>query len=503
MEVLSAPWVVGPIVLPLLAATLAFVLRARAALTVSLLAALGIVLTVAALTAQVATDGAQSYPLGGWEAPLGIELYADGLSVLMLLMTALVGAATSFYAVGYFGQGWSVAGVRPGDYSDRYGAFWPLWMFLWASLNILFLSADIFNLYIALEVLGISAAALVTIGGGRTAISAAMRYLLVSLLGSLAYLMAVALLYGAYGTLSVGLLGELVEAEPTAFAALALITVGMALKTALFPLHFWLPPAHANASTPVSALLSALVVKGSFYLILRLWFDVFPDEMLPAAGQLMGLLGAGAIVWGSILAIRQERLKLLIAYSTAAQLGYLFLLFPLATAGAGFDAWSGGIYHALSHAFAKAAMFMAAGIILHVLEHDNIEDMVGLSQRLPVTTASFGIAGVTLLGLPTSGGFTAKWLLLSAAIEEGRWDLALVVLAGGLLAAVYLFLVLNKMYLNRPMSGEKLHSPPRLMEAMTFALAGISLALGLVSAPVLELLRIGAPFASVLVVWSP
>lgn len=408
MELLSLPWIVGPIVLPLLGAIVAFVLRTRAVLPVSLLVALGIVVSVAGLGAQVLSGGPRSYALGGWDAPLGIELYADGLSVFMLVMTSLVGVAVSFYAVGYFWQGWGAAGTRPGDYSDEYGAFWPLWMFLWASLNVLYLSADLFNLYISLEILGLSAAALVTLGGGRTVLNAGMRYLMVSLLGSLAYLLAVALLYGAYGTLSLQLLGELVRVGPTAFAALALVTVGMAMKTALFPLHFWLPPAHANAPTPVSALLSGLVIKGTFYLLVRLWFDVFPAEVNPAAGELLGFLGAAAIVWGAVLAVRQKRLKLLVAYSSVSQIGYFFLLFPLATGGAGFAAFSGGLYHAFSHGFATAAMFMAAGVVLKTLGHDEIKSLEGIAQRLPLTVASFAVAGVTLMGLPPSGGFTAN-----------------------------------------------------------------------------------------------
>ncbi len=501
MELLSVPWIVFPIVLPLLAAILAFVLRTRAALAVSLLAALGIVVTVAGLTAQVATEGAQSYPIGGWEAPLGIELYADGLSVLMLIMTALVGAAGSLYASGYFGQE-RAAGVRPGDYLDRYGAFWPLWMFLWSSMNILFLSADVFNLYISLEILGLSAVALVTLAGGRRAVTAGMRYLLVSLLGSLAYLLAVALLYGAYGTLNVQLLGELVEAGPTAFAALALVALGMALKTALFPLHFWLPRAYADAPSPASALLAGLTTKASFYLLVRLWFDVFPEEMTPAAGELLGILGAVAIVWGAILAVRQERLKALIAYSSVSQIGYFFLLFPLTTGSAGFEAWSGGVYYAFSHGFATAAMFMAAGVIVQTLEHDRIKDMEGLSQHLPLTIASFAVAGVTLMGLPPSGGFTAKWLLLSAAIDNNRWDLVVVIIGGSLLAAVYVFRILNRALLTITPTDTPRGPRPQRLEAIALALALVSALLALFSGPLLDLLQTGAPFAPALVGWG-
>ncbi len=145
------------------------------------------------------------------------------------------------------------------------------------------------------------------------------------------------------------------------------MTAGLLAKTALFPLHLWLPPAHAGAPAPASTVLSALVVKGSFFVLVRLWFDVGPGQRRGA--QLLAFLGAGAIFFGNVLALRQARLKLLIAYSTVAQIGYLFLMFPLAfgaasTAADGATALSGGLMQVISHATAKAAMFMSAGLDL-------------------------------------------------------------------------------------------------------------------------------------------
>ena len=138
------------------------------------------------------------------------------------------------------------------------------------------------------------------------------------------------LLYGTYGTLDIVLLSHRVHAEPATLVAAALMTVGLLAKTALFPLHLWLPPAHAGAPAAASAVLSALVVKGSFFIVVRLWFDVMPALPGFTAAQLLAALGAAAIVFGSVVALRQERLKLLIAYSTLAQIGYLFLMFALA-----------------------------------------------------------------------------------------------------------------------------------------------------------------------------
>lgn len=496
----TVPWMVGPIVLPLMAATLVFLLGQRAVPVMALLTVSGIVVTVSGLTWQVLQHGPQRYAIGGWGAPLGIDLYADGLSVLMLIMSAVVGASISVYAVGYFSH-------RPGASSDEQidpghedEFFWPLWLFLWAALHALFLSADVFNLYVTLELLGLAAVALVNLAGERAALTAGMRYLLTSLLGSMAYLLGVALLYTVFGTLDLAELGVRMVSGPVAWVAIALMTLGLLLKTALFPLHFWLPPAHANAPAPVSALLSALVVKASFYLLLRLWFEVFPAALTTTAAQLLGILGGAAILWGSLLALRQQRLKLLVAYSTVAQIGYLFLLFPLTTeARGGIAAWSGGVYHALSHACAKAAMFMVAGSIIRALGHDRLDGMAGIGQQLPMSMFAFALAGVSLMGLPPSGGFVAKWLLLNAALDSGQWWWAGVVVTGGLLTAGYVFLVLQHAFVPLPTNATFL-PVPRSMELAPVALALVALLLGLTATAPLALLRIGAPFPAGLIV---
>ncbi|MEJ2399612.1 MAG: proton-conducting transporter membrane subunit [Gammaproteobacteria bacterium] len=180
--------------------------------------------------------------------------------------------------------------------------------------------------------------------------------------------------------------------------------------------------------------MSALVVKASFYILLRLWLAIF-SPMGGHVADLLGLLGMAAILWGSVQALRQPRLKLLIAYSTVAQLGYLFLAFPLARAG--ISVWRAVLYLLLSHALAKAAMFMTAGNLLRFGHHDRIADLDRVVQRLPITAGAFALAGVSIMGLPPSGGFIGKWLLLEAALSQGRWDIVGIILVGGLLAAAY------------------------------------------------------------------
>lgn len=488
-------WLAWPILLPLVAAIVVFLLGRRSGALVTLLAASGILLTVAGLTWQVWKHGPQRHAVGGWGAPLGIDLYADGLTALMLMMTAMVGVVNSVYALGYFSSRTAVNSNQKAIHQHKDDFFWPLWLFLWAALNALFLSADIFNLYVTLELMALAAVALVTLEGQRAALTAGMRYLLTSLLASMAYLMGVALLYAAFNTLELQGLSERLLPSPLTWSAMALMTVGLLLKTAVFPLHFWLPPAHSNAPAPVSVLLSALVVKASFYLLLRLWFQVFPPVLTLEASQFLGVLGVAAILWGALLALRQQRLKMLLAYSTVAQIGYLFLLFPLTSqAKWGVTAWSGGLYHALCHACAKAAMFMAAGNIMRALGHDRIDALAGIGQRLPISMFAFGIAGMTIMGLPPSGGFVSKWLLFTASLQSGQWLWAVVMVAGGLMAAGYVFLVLSKAFVSQPLDIPFQHVP-RSMELAALALALVALLLGLTATYPLDLIRIGAPFS--------
>jgi formate hydrogenlyase subunit 3/multisubunit Na+/H+ antiporter MnhD subunit len=242
--------------------------------------------------------------------------------------------------------------------------------------------------------------------------------------------------------------------------------------------------------------LSALVIKGSWFLVVRLWFDVFPAAVTMPSAQLLATLGATAIVVGNVVALRQARLKLLIAYSTVAQIGYLFLMFPLVFGleAAGFEssgAMSGGMLQAISHALAKAAMFMAAGLIYTVLGHDRVGDLRGVGQALPMTVAAFAFAGASLVGLPPSGGFLAKWLLISAAVVSAQWWWALVMLVGGLLTAAYVFLVVVRAMEAPPAGWRPTSRVPRYQQGAVLALALGSFLLGAVAFWSADLVQVG------------
>lgn len=466
---------------PLLAAIAAFLLppalRARASLVLMLPQAAAAL----ALLAEVTRDGPLAHALGGWAAPLGIVLTADGPAAGMVALTALVAVPCAVHAASYL----------RGHTAEE--GFWPLFWFLWAAVNSIWLSGDLFNLYVGLELLGLTAVGLVALAGSAEALAAAMRYLLAALLGSLAYLIGVALIYGAIGSLSLADLAAHGTDQPSVRIAVALMVLGMVLKTALFPLHGWLPPAHGGALTPVSALLSALVIKASLFIVLRLWFALGDDAAAPALAWLLGLMGAGAVLWGGWMALRQTRIKHLVAYSTVAQVGYLFLYFPLATgasAEAAGLARDGTLLMLAAHALAKAGMFLAAGNLVLATGSPLIADLSGTGRFRPLSLLSFAIAGVTLMGLPPSAGFGAKWLLLQSALAGGQWPWIAVLIVGGLLSAAYVFKVLRHAFIEGP-KRDHFESPASALEWSAFALGSASLALGLAAAAPLRWLSVG------------
>lgn len=462
---------------PIAGILLAFVAGGRYVERVAFAAmALSLANTIAILVTLRRSGGPLVYLLGAWVPPLGVALRADGLSAVMMLTTAVVICAVGVFAHADF--------HTPAVEARAPFAFWILLLAIWAALNTVFLGGDLFTLYVALELVTFAAVTLVCLDGRAETLQAALRYLLFALLGSILYLAGTALLYGNYGTLDIVLLSQRIGAQPATLVAVALMTVGLLAKTALFPLYLWLPPAHAGAPASASAVLSGLVVKGSFFIVVRLWFDVMPGLPGFAAPQLLAALGAAAILFASVVALRQERLKLLVAYSTVAQIGYLFLMFPLAL-GAGSahlysgSALTGGMVQAISHATAKAAMFMAAGLIYAALGHDRIAEFGGIGWALPMSVCAFALGGVALIGVPPSGAYLAKQLLLQAAAGTEQWWWAVVLQTGAIFTSGYVFLVLAHALTPADKPVTLRVRVPRIREAAALALGLCSLLLGL------------------------
>ena len=420
-----------------------------------------------------------------WQlAGVDLALRFSGVSGFMLLITQWVALAAALYTPGH------LALSRPGP-QGRW--LWPLMGVLVSALSLIWMAADLLTLYAALELMGLAAVGMLLLSGKGSAFKAGMRYLLLALVGSLAFLLGIALLLGYWGELTLMGLAQVVEPGPVSWVAAALMGAGLALKAALFPLHGWLTPVHENAWTPVSALHAALVIKASLFILLMVWSVLLPDTWL--APQLVGWLGMAAILWGGLVAWRAASLKTLIASSTVGQLGYLMVAFPLLLGPQASPlpqalAWEGFWLQLMGHSLAKAAMFLAAANLLLATGKSALQALAGTSRRLPLSLLTFGIASITLMGLPPSSGFTAKWLLLQAMVLTQQWLAVAALLVGTLLTAAYVFRVFRYSFDETAPRHDYQPLAPG-MDAVALALALAALLLGLLAHLPLALLQGG------------
>ena len=420
-----------------------------------------------------------------WQlAGVDLALRFSGVSGFMLLITQWVALAAALYTPGHLA-------LSPPGPQGRW--LWLLMGVLVSALSLIWMAADLLTLYAALELMGLAAVGMLLLSGKGSAFKAGMRYLLLALVGSLAFLLGIALLLGYWGELTLMGLAQVVEPGPVSWVAAALMGAGLALKAALFPLHGWLTPVHENAWTPVSALHAALVIKASLFILLMVWSVLLPDTWL--APQLVGWLGMAAILWGGLVAWRAASLKTLIASSTVGQLGYLMVAFPLLLGPQASPlpqalAWEGFWLQLMGHSLAKAAMFLAAGNLLLATGKSALQALAGTSRRLPLSLLTFGIASITLMGLPPSSGFTAKWLLLQAMVLTQQWLAVAALLVGTLLTAAYVFRVFRYSFDETAPRHDYQPLAPG-MDAVALALALAALLLGLLAHLPLALLQGG------------
>ncbi|MDO5662929.1 MAG: proton-conducting transporter membrane subunit [Brachybacterium sp.] len=531
----------GLVLLPLFGAAITPLLQRLQRRSFGLMIALLVVIATIPPTLEVAGGDVVELALGGYEAPLGIMLRADGLSIVFLLLTAVVGALVSLYATALpSGTGTHLITGHDGALRWRVGnpGFWPLWLGCWSGLNAVFVAGDLFNTYVGLEVVGLTGVGLVALGG-RDAWAAALRYLFVAMLGSLLFLVAIGLTVSVTGTLDIQQSAEMFAADPgthaTLLVVLVLSAIGLALKLALVPMHRWLIPAHSGAPATVSPLLSALVIKASLFVLLRVWIWMAGPALSPVlAGDVsatapvgrslavlawtFAILGTTAIIAGSVMAIRQTRLKPLIAYSTVAQVGYWFLLLPilmdpdsasltgLGVAEAAPDAVIGAavggtVALALGHGLAKAGLFLAAGYLKELYGTDELEALRGAGPIHPMLVLGMGCSAVGLAGIPISLGFTGKWDLATAAVGSANYWILPVVAIGTLLSVAYLLKAISPLLVAAEDDDSGVASPeqampsaPVLPQVPPFVLGVLTILTGFLGAALGAVLEVGAPW---------
>lgn len=382
-----------------------------------------------------------SYAMGNWQIPWGIEYRVDPLNAFVVLIIALVAAVVTFYAR------LSIEQEIPGD---RIRFFYAVWLLFITGLLGVTMTGDVFNVYVLLEISSLTSYVLIAMGKyhDRKALSASINYLILGTIGASFFLLGVGYLYSATGTLNMADMADKLSPlhdNRTVITAVVFLVIGLSIKMALFPLHGWLPNAHGYAPPIVSALLSAVTIKVSAYVLIRFLFSVLGPSLsfnsLPIAPLLL-LSASFAILVGSYLAIQQATLKRLLAYSSVAQIGYIGLGFGLANE----HGLTGALIHIFNHALTKGGLFLVSGIIVYRFGATDLAQLRGLGRRMPWTMAAFTAGGLGLIGVPLTAGFISKWYLVTGAMEKGLSFLPLIILLGSLLAVMYVWKIVELAY---------------------------------------------------------
>jgi len=472
--VISANLPALQVVVPLLAAPLCVLLRnGRAAWLLASLVTWTTFLVALALLARVADEGTISYALGDWAPPWGIEYRVDLIGALVLVIVSGIGALVMPFAL---------SNVEREIPAERIYLFYVMYLLCLTGLLGIAITGDAFNLFVFLEISSLSSYVLISLGKDRRALTAALRYLIMGTLGATFYVIGVGLLYMMTGTLN---MADLAQRVPdllhlrTTEAALAFLVVGISLKLALFPLHLWLPNAYAFAPTTVTIFLAATATKVSVYVIIRVLYTVYggvpiyQGEIFDDA--LMGL-GMLSMVAAGLVAIYQNNVKRMLAYSSVSQIGYMVL-------GLGFGSVLGlaaGIVHLFNHALMKATLFMAVGCATQRVRAVSFDDLAGLGRQMPVTMGALVVGALSLIGLPLTVGFVTKWYLIQAALQDRAWLAMVVILASGLFAVIYTWRIVEAAYFRpAPEGREEVREAPLAMLVPLVILAGACVVFGI------------------------
>ncbi len=426
------------------------------------------------------------YYLGGWEPPFGIELRVDYISIYMLLIITGVSLPVLAY---------SKKSLETELKPNTVGWYYSLFLFLIFALSGMSVTNDLFNMFVFMEICAIASCAIITVKKDKACLEAGFKYLMLSAMGTGCFLLAVAMIYMITGHLNFDMAREVLTENASLYpnnvmVSLALIIVAFGVKAALFPLHVWLPDAHGAAPSPSSAVLSGLVIKVYAVGMLSFFYRLFPAEVineLPVREIVLWLSTAG-VLYGSVVAMRQRDFKRMLAFSSIAQIGYVFM-------GIGLNnerALVGGMVHILNHGIMKAMLFMVAGIIIYSTGKRNLDDFAGIGGKLPFTMVAFIIGGASMIGIPPTGGFIGKWCLVQGAIEAGGWFFVVVILISSFMNAVYYLPVAIIAFWGREKEPLVVKPVPRVMHVSVGILLAAVLFFGVFPGPVTNMLDVAA-----------
>lgn len=425
------------------------------------------------LLSQVLATGPISYHLGGWAPPLGIEYRVDIASGFILLLVSVMAAAVMTYARRSIAQE-----IEP----ERQGWFYTMYLLCLTGLLGMAITGDAFNIFVFMEISSLATYVMIAMGKNKYAVLSAYQYLIIGTIGATFYVIGAGLLYVMTGSLNLvdvaGRLGDIETIRPL-LAALAFLTVGIGLKLALFPLHVWLPNAYAYAPSVATTFLASTATKVAVYLLLRMFFTVFGVTFvfinLPVT-EILLTLSIAAMFGASIVAVFQSDTKRMLAYSSVAQIGYITLGVALATQ----TGLTGAIVHLFNHALIKGALFMAIGCVVYSAGIYKIEEMAGLGRKMPITMSAFVVAGLGLIGVPGTAGFISKWYLAQAALENGWWWLAVLIVISSVISVVYIGRVVEVAWFREPgKSVQAAKIAPVEMIAVTWLLTAATVYFGI------------------------
>lgn len=463
------------VVIPLImSAVCAFMPNGRAGWLVTLITSALVAFISLALLGQVFETGLISYHLGGWAPPIGIEYRVDALNGMLLVLVGVIGFLCVIYALP------SVADEIAGK---KQALFYSAFLVCLTGLLGVTITGDAFNVFVFLEISSISTYTIIAMGAGkdRRALTAAYNYLILGTIGATFFVIGVGFLYAATGTLNMADMARILAEQGhdrVTQAAFAFIVVGLGLKAAMFPLHVWLPNAYAFAPNFVTAFLASTATKVAFYVLIRFLFGVFhPDVNFVAMSftWIFAVVGVIAMMVASVQAVFQTDARRLLAYSSVAQVGYMMLGLGMGTA----LGLSAGLLHLMNHALMKGALFMALGAFALKFGVRRINDLHGFGRTMPVSASAFTIAGLSLVGVPLTIGFTSKWYLISAALERGWWWAVAALIISSLLALAYVTKLLGAIWMEKSPThhGEAVtptHAPwMAVVPMMILALANI------------------------------
>lgn len=472
-----------PILLPILGAAASILVgRSRAAQRVVGISVLSAIVAVAvAILVVVDRDGPQATQGGGWPAPVGISLVADRFSALMLVVSTVVLLAVLVFAIG-----------QPGAERNHVG-FQSVYLILAGGVSAALLTGDLFNLFVAIEMMLTASYVLITLGGRLDQVRSGMTYVVISLLASMLFLAALAYTYAATGTVNLAQLHQVVPTLPagTQAALAGMLLVVFGIKAAIVPLHFWLPDSYPTAPSPVTAIFAGLLTKVGVYAIIRTQTLMFGPDVLPG-GLLMGLALLTMVV-GGLGAIAQQDVKRILSFHIVSQIGYMVLGLALFTVAG----LAGAIFHILHNIVVKTTLFLSGGLIEHHGGSSRLDRLGAMVKTAPIVAVLFLVPALSLAGIPPLSGFAAKFALLDASTGSEDWIALGVGVAVGLLTLFSMVKIWIGVFwapsddegavADGPLDDSGRVRSPALMVWPTVVLVVATVAMGLLAGPIIEL----------------